>query len=174
MNPDPMILLALDQLASGETKIPLAIEYARMMDARVVLRHVLPPRGLDPLAVLPTEAGARVYLDTVAAQVEAAGVPVAKVVRRGSPARTIVDEARTIGARLIIMGSNVHSRLRTALGASVADQVGRVATCPVLLVQPSATVGTCRGTALRYRWTLRRLACGGIAGSRYARCHSMR
>ena len=121
----PLILLPLDQLASGENKIPVAIEYARMMGARLVLLHVLPPRELDPQTVLPSEASTRVYLDTVAAQIERAGVPAAKVVRRGSPGRVIVDEATRIGARLIILGSNLHSRLSTALGASVAEQVSR-------------------------------------------------
>jgi len=136
-----LILLPIDQLASGENKIPVAIDYAQLMGARLVLLHVLPERELDPHEVLPTEASARVYLDTVAAQVEGAGVAAAKVVRRGSPARVIVDEAKLIGARLIIMGTNAHSRLRTALGASVADQVSRMAPCPVLMVQPGAPPG---------------------------------
>jgi nucleotide-binding universal stress UspA family protein len=137
----PLILLPLDQLASGENKIPIAIEYARLLNARLVLLHVLPDRELDPRTVLPSEASARVYLDTIAARIEAAGVPAAKVIRRGSPARAIVDEARIVGARLIILGTNAHSRLSTALGASVAEQVMRQAPCPVLTVQPSAPLG---------------------------------
>ena len=145
----PPILLAIDQLASGENKIPVAIEYARLMHARIVLLHVLPPRALDPHAVLPTEAGARVYLDTIAGQIEAAGVSTAKVIRRGSPARTIVDQARTIGARLIILGTNAHSRFTTALGASVADQVSRLAPCPVLMVQPTPGIQSGSTNALR-------------------------
>jgi nucleotide-binding universal stress UspA family protein len=136
----PTILLALDQLASGETKIPVAIEYARMMGARLVLLHVLPTNDLDPRMVRPTEASARTYLDTVAAQVQAAGIAVAKVIRRGSPARAIVDQANTLDARLIILGANVHSRLSTAMVGSVADEVMRLAGCPVLMVQPTTPI----------------------------------
>jgi nucleotide-binding universal stress UspA family protein len=136
----PTILLALNQLASGEAKIPVAIDYARMMGAQLVLLHVLPPNDLDPHTVRPSEASARTYLDTVAAQVQAAGIAVAQVIRRGSPARAIVDQANTLEARLIILGANVHSRLSTALVGSVADEVMRLAGCPVLMVQPEAPV----------------------------------
>jgi hypothetical protein len=39
---------------------------------------------LDPATVLPSEASARTYLNTVATQIEAAGVSAAAVVRSGS------------------------------------------------------------------------------------------
>src|SRR5919199_4619648 len=42
MRPSATILLALDQLASGETKIPVAGQYAKLMGAQIVLLHVLP------------------------------------------------------------------------------------------------------------------------------------
>ncbi|HLZ28109.1 MAG TPA: universal stress protein [Chloroflexota bacterium] len=134
------ILLPLEQVEGGEAKIPVATSYARMMGAQVVLLHVLPPRALDSSAVLPEEARARTYLDTIAAQIHAAGESAATVVRSGLPARIIVDEAETIGARLIILGANVRSKLATLLTGSVADEVVRSATCPVLLVHPEARV----------------------------------
>jgi nucleotide-binding universal stress UspA family protein len=134
------ILLPLDQVGGGETKIPIAIRYARMMGAQVVLLHVLPPHALDPRTVLPDEARARAYLDTIGAEIHAAGIRTAAVVRSGSPARVIVDEADTIGASLIILGVNVRSKLATLLSGSVADDVSRSASCPVLLVQPESSV----------------------------------
>jgi nucleotide-binding universal stress UspA family protein len=136
MRPSARILLALDQLASGETKIPVATHYAKMMGAQIVLLHVLPPRALDPGAVRPGEAFARTYLDAVVAQIQAAGVPAASVLRCGPIARAIVDEADTIGANLIILGANVRPRLSTMLVGSIADQVTRLARGPVLLVHP--------------------------------------
>ena len=136
MRPSATILQALDQRASGETKIPVATQYVKMMGAQLVLVHVLPPHTLDPSAVRPGEAFARTYLDAVAAQIQAAGVPAATVLRCGSAARTIVDEADTIGANLIILGANVRPRLSTMLVGSIADQVMRLASCPVLLVHP--------------------------------------
>jgi hypothetical protein len=105
-----------------------------------VLLHVLPPHALDPSTVLPDEARARAYLDTIGAEIHAAGIPTVAVVRSGSPARVIVDEADTIGASLIILGVNVRSKLATLLSGSVADDVSRSAGCPVLLVQPESSV----------------------------------
>lgn len=134
------ILLPLDQVEGGEAKIPVAVSYARMMGAQVVLLHVLPPHALDSSAVLPEEARARTYLDTIAAQIHAAGVSTAMVVRSGLPAPIIVDEAETIGACLIILGANVRSKLATLLNGSVADEVVRSANCPVLLLRPDARV----------------------------------
>src|SRR6185436_1223960 len=59
------------------------------------------------------------------------------------------DEASMIGARLIILGANLHSRLSTALGASVAEQVSCLAPCPVLTVQPSSRTGQDASLGLR-------------------------
>src|SRR5579859_1554748 len=103
---DARILLPLDQVEGGETKLPVTVSYAQMMGAQVVLLHVLPPHTLDSSIVLPDEARARAYLDTIAAQIHAAGVATAVVVRSGLPARIIADEAETIGANLIILGAN--------------------------------------------------------------------
>ena len=134
------ILLPLDQVEAGETKIPVTIRYARMMGAQVVLLHVLRPHALDSSAVLPEEARARAYLDTIAAQIHAAGLAAAPVVRSGLPARIIIDEAETIAASLIILGANVRSKLATLLTGSVADEVLRSANCPVLLVHPGSGI----------------------------------
>lgn len=135
----PTILLPLDLTNAGETKITVAIEYARMLGARVVLLHVLPRRALDPAEVLPAEAAARTYLDTVAAELEAAGVAAASVVRRGSPGPAIVAEAAILGARLIVLSSNVRPLMANVMHASVGDHVARHTDCPVLLVRPRAS-----------------------------------
>jgi nucleotide-binding universal stress UspA family protein len=128
------ILVPVNQLEPGDTKIPVAVEYAKIMSGRVVLLQVLPNRALDPDAVLPTEACARVHLDTLATQVGSAGVEAATVVRRGPIADAIVDEAASIGAKLIILGASTHSK-RVVLHTSITDRVAHAASCPVLLVQ---------------------------------------
>jgi Universal stress protein family len=107
----------------------------------VVLLHVLPPGALDPAVVSKQEAEARAYLDTVAARLATAGLPVRTVVRTGNVAGAIVDEARLEGADLIILGSNVRRGLTHVLATSVADQVVRESPCPVLLVQPALEAG---------------------------------
>ena len=55
----------------------------------------------------------------------------------GGPATTIVEEAHTHSANLIVLGANIRPKLRSAVLGSVADQVVRDAPCPVLLIRPS-------------------------------------
>jgi nucleotide-binding universal stress UspA family protein len=130
------ILVPLDLTPAGEVKIPVAEEYARALEANVVLLHVMRPGSLDPANVSPTEAMARTYLDTFGARLRSAGIHAETVIRAGAPAATIVQEALIRDARLIVLGSNTRPILSTAVLGSVADQVARAAPCPVLLVHP--------------------------------------
>jgi nucleotide-binding universal stress UspA family protein len=135
------VLVPLDLTPAGEVKIPVAAEYARLLDADVLLLHVLRPGSLDPANVSPTEAVARTYLDTFGARLRSAGLHAETVIRTGSPAATIVQEALIRDAYLIILGTNTRPLLSTAVLGSVADQVARAAPCPVLLVHPRGEPG---------------------------------
>src|SRR5438128_2492613 len=130
------ILVPLDLTGIGEAKIPVAEEYARAFGADVLLLHVLPPGSVDPASVLPSEAVARTYLDTVGARLRSAGIQAEGVLRTGPPAATIVQEALIHDVCLIVLGTNIRSTLSSAMLGSVADQVARSAPCPVLLVHP--------------------------------------
>jgi nucleotide-binding universal stress UspA family protein len=130
------ILLPLDLTPAGEVKIAVAEEYARALAADVLLMHVLRPGAVDPAAVMPLEAVARTYLDTVGARLRGAGINAEAVIRSGAPATNIVEEALIRGVYLIILGTNVRPPLSSAVLGSVADQVARSAPCPVLLVHP--------------------------------------
>ena len=131
------ILVPLDLTPAGEVKIPVAEEYARALGADVLLLHVLRPGLLDPTTVSPSEAMARTYLDTFGARLRSAGVQAEAIIRTGSPAPTIIQEALIRETRLIILGTNTLPMLSTAVLGSVADQVARAAPCPVLFVHPS-------------------------------------
>jgi nucleotide-binding universal stress UspA family protein len=130
------ILVPLDLTPAGEVKIPVAEEYARALEAHVILLHVLRPGSLDPVSVSPTEAMARTYLDTFEARLRNAGIPTTSVIRTGQPAPTIVQEALIRDTTLIVLGTNTRPILSSAVLGSVADQVARSAPCPVLLVHP--------------------------------------
>src|SRR5438067_8420726 len=130
------ILLPLDLTPAGEVKIPVAEMYAHALRADVLLLHVLRPGAIDPAAILPTEAVARTYLDTVGARLRGAGVHAEGVIRSGAPAPNIVEEALIRDVCLIVLGTNVRPPLSSAVLGSVADQVARAAPCPVLLVHP--------------------------------------
>ncbi len=131
------ILVPLDLTPAGEVKIPVAEQYARALGADVLLLHVLRPGTVDPANVLPSEAVARAYLDTIGARLRSAGIHAEGLIRVGTPASVIVQEALIRDAVLIILGTNTRPMLSSAVLGSVADQVARAAPCPVLLVHPS-------------------------------------
>jgi len=133
-----IVLVPLDLTPAGEVKIPVAEEYARALDADILLLHVLRPGSIDPAVVSPSEALARTYLDTFELRLRNAGIPTESVIRTGAPAATIVQEALIRDVHLIILGTNTRPILSTAVLGSVADQVARAAPCPVLLVHPGA------------------------------------
>ena len=131
------ILVPLDLTPAGEVKIPVAEEYARALGADVLLLHILRPGAVDPANVLPSEAVARTYLDMVSARLRTAGIHAEGLIRVGTPAASIVQEALIRDVSLIILGTNTRPMLSSAVLGSVADQVARSAPCPVLLVHPS-------------------------------------
>src|SRR5437764_7646424 len=136
MPPRRTILVPLDLTPAGEVKIPVAEEYARALDADVLLLHVLRPGAIHAATVSPSEALARTYLDTFGARLRGAGIHAQGVIRTGRPGPTIVQEALIRDACLIILGTNTRPILSTAVLGSVADQVARTAPCPVMLVHP--------------------------------------
>jgi nucleotide-binding universal stress UspA family protein len=136
------ILVPLDLSPLGEAKLPVAEAQARAFGAELILLHVLPPEAVDRTgAVSPEEARARTYLDTVVGRMRGDGVAAQPIVRIGPAAATIVEEAREVGANLIVLGASVRAGLPRAFLGSVADEVVRLAPCPVLLVQPQLEAG---------------------------------
>ena len=57
----------------------------------------------------------------------------------GDPTKTIVEQALTTGADLVVMGTHGRSGFERLLIGSVAEKVLRKAPCPVLLVPPHVT-----------------------------------
>jgi universal stress protein A len=73
----------------------------------------------------------------------------------GVPAQTIVDYALAVGAGLIVMGTHGRTGLAHLLMGSVAEQVVRTASCPVLTVRQVAVaddllVSAAHVAAVRY------------------------
>jgi nucleotide-binding universal stress UspA family protein len=130
------ILVGLGSTTLGEDKLSPAKEYARALGAEVVLLHVSPTAS-DTSAVPHALAMTRAYMDTLAANLEAAGVRATVQLRHGRVAEAIVAEALSLHASMIILGANTRSGLVKAVTGSIADAVVRAAPCPVVLVRPS-------------------------------------
>ncbi|HET7830349.1 MAG TPA: universal stress protein [Candidatus Limnocylindrales bacterium] len=73
--------------------------------------------------------------------VQREGLGVEGVLLRGRPANAIVDEARSFGADLVVLGSRGHGVIQTMVLGSTASEVVDGAPCPVLVAR-SASLGS--------------------------------
>lgn len=86
-------------------------------------------------------AEGRRLLDYVARAARSSGVPserIETVVREGQPFRSILEEARTWNADLIVMAVSNRIGLRSPYVGSATEHVLEFAECPVLVVPPAA------------------------------------
>jgi len=126
----PVILLATDFSAPAARAQELAVQLARRSGsgAKLHVIHCVPLNELEraeaerqfPLVVPPA-------LDDVVAS--------RSVVRALAPELGIVEAAKRLGARLIIMGTHGRTNLAHVLIGSVAERVVQLAECPVLTVR---------------------------------------
>jgi nucleotide-binding universal stress UspA family protein len=134
------ILHATDFSEGSAVALRLACSLAQQHGARLVVVHVaevpiVPYVGGLLLPESPT------YLQDVKAkllQVGAteAGLPVEHRLVEGEPASEIVSLAAEVGADLIVLGTHGRKGLARLFLGSVAEQVLRLAPCPVLTVKP--------------------------------------
>lgn len=138
------ILLAVDMSDHARKAVPAAAELARAGGGSV---HVLHVRELH-YPVPPTVVGdspeeAQQLVDGVVENLKQAGVEADGVVRTstgGSPAAAILEQAREVGAGLVVVGSRGLSNLGGLLLGSVAHKVIQLSTCPVLVVRDEETL----------------------------------
>jgi len=91
---------------------------------------------VDPQPIMAAEqAGAAEYLGGLAERLRAKGFAVEVEHPEGRAATTIIERARAHGADLIAMTTHGRSGLGRLFFGSVAEEVLRHATCPVLLVR---------------------------------------
>jgi nucleotide-binding universal stress UspA family protein len=137
------ILVPLDYSASADRALAYAIEFAKKLQARVTLLHVIdfPPRVDASLASYQArlEADTRQALAACLQRVHAAGVQGNMLRVHGTPCQGIVEMAKETGADLIIMGTQGRTGLPHLLLGSVAERVVRLAPCPVLVTHPTAS-----------------------------------
>ncbi len=135
------ILVPLDRSPLAESVLSLVADVARGAGATVRLLHVTPVPGnveVDGRVVAYAdqemarlEAEGKDHLQSM--EVRLAGVPVECVVRFGTDVREILLEAEAFGADLIAVTTAGRSGVGRAVLGSVAEQVFRRATVPVLL-----------------------------------------
>jgi nucleotide-binding universal stress UspA family protein len=140
VRPIRTILCAVDFSPQSDAALGAAVALAAKHEAALHLVHVWEPaafvlRHEDVAASYERDLIAQLTVDAERAQQGAA--PISHVVRRGAPYAAIVDQAHTVGADLIVIGSTGKSGPRHFLLGSVAERVLRVSPVPVLIVRPA-------------------------------------
>ncbi len=138
------ILCPVDFSPGSERAVAQASELATALGAELELVHAyqLPVLALpdSSITVSPTYVAeltnrAQQELDRHAAQLREKGVTASTRLTEGNAADAIVERAKEIGARMIVMGTHGRSGFRRFLLGSTAERVVRTSTVPVLTVQ---------------------------------------
>ncbi|HJZ46807.1 MAG TPA: universal stress protein, partial [Roseiflexaceae bacterium] len=122
------VMVTLDGSELAQTALPHALELCRALGATLVLLHVRDARHGSPEA-------SRRFLDFTRRQHAKDGVSIQTLMREGSVAEAIVRAAEEEQIDVIVMATHGRSGLQRAVYGSVAEQVLRSSTKPVLLVR---------------------------------------
>ena len=138
------ILCPIDFSDHSRRALDQAIAIARWYESTVTVLHVFSPA---PVAAVGRPGGLRadgltpvdrdqLLADTKAfAETESApGVTIEAVVREGNTATEILEQATSMQADLLVIGTHGRSGFERLLLGSVAEKVLRKASCPVLTV----------------------------------------
>jgi len=137
------ILHPTDFSEQSEYAFQLASSLASDYQAQLVIVHVVQSSIVfgDGLVVSATDYQDDLKEELLELEVPNEQVKVARQLEEGKPAAEILQLARLSHADLIVMGTHGRRGRNRLLMGSVAEEVMRDATCPVLVVRtPLATV----------------------------------
>lgn len=131
------ILHPTDFSVASTTAFDLACSLARDTGADLLVLHVVPPPVTYDEVVESRREGFRDRLRDELHAVRPADpkLGIAHLLLEGEPAAVILDTAVTHKAGLIVLGTHGRTGVGRLLMGSVAEQVLRRATCPVLTVK---------------------------------------
>jgi nucleotide-binding universal stress UspA family protein len=137
------ILVPLENTPYDHAIIDHVKELARVHKSSVLVMHVADgwaARNIKQLDLRESEEMKedRVYLEGVAASLEADGIEADSLLASGDPASEIAQAAIREQCDLIAMSTHGHKLLNDMLRGSVASTVRHASTIPVLLVRGSA------------------------------------
>jgi nucleotide-binding universal stress UspA family protein len=153
MRPRDVILVPLDGSDLAERALTVAAALARRRGSALRLVHVhqrveADPIYMDGFPVLDEHLRSlrrvheRAYLEGARDRL-AAGVSTSVALLDGPPAPAIADDARAKEAALIVMTTHERGGLERALLGSVADQLVRTSSVPLLLVPGGSGSRSC-------------------------------
>jgi nucleotide-binding universal stress UspA family protein len=142
------ILVPTDFSACSNYALDLALQFARLLQARITLLHIVQTPtfagGADMGVGIATyteqaEAEAHQILADGAQRARDAGITCETIVDLATPFQCIIDHADAHQVDLIVMGTHGHTGLQHFLLGSVAEKVVRLASCPVLVTRGPET-----------------------------------
>ena len=146
------IVVATDLEGQAEAALEYARKLALSYKARVVLAHGLDPMEYAAVDSLPsgvqtklTEEARRV-LDRLAGELLREGIHSHSVVRQGAVAEMLVEVARQYRAGLIVIGTKGMEGAGPVVVGAIAEQLVRIAPCPVMAVAADWNAGSHRPT----------------------------
>jgi nucleotide-binding universal stress UspA family protein len=136
------ILVPLDGSNLAETVLPFAVYLAERFQATLILFHVVEkdsPNEIHGQHHLREVAEARAYLHEVAGQLSATGVSIIQdvhEVQETGVAQTIRDHVEELQIDMIVLCAHGNGGLRDMIYGSIAQQVIRQVSVPVLFIRP--------------------------------------
>jgi nucleotide-binding universal stress UspA family protein len=136
------LLVPLDGSVTSELALPFAEGVARAAHAKLILLRAVPHQGpgvfrTDPLSE-SLATNAENELRDAANRLAAGGLEVEQRIRPGDAGPVIMRAAEELHADLIVMSTHGRGGLGRAMYGSVADEVLRTTSVPVLFVPPRA------------------------------------
>jgi nucleotide-binding universal stress UspA family protein len=155
MLPIHVILHPTDFAENSKPAFQLACALARDYGAKLVIMHVyatpvwpIPDGGVVPMSMEEPRAQLLEELDEI--EPRDPSIVVERSLVEGEPAFEILRAAGVYEADLIIMGTHGRGGLRRFLMGSVAEEVSRKATCPVLTVRTNAGISAEKSAATEH------------------------
>jgi nucleotide-binding universal stress UspA family protein len=143
------LAVALDGSQCAAHAFDLALELAKGDDGRIAICSVVDPivvLGRNPAgayaeqALEGAEADARAVVVGAVQKARALGVTVDGTVVQGEPAYEIVQFARKQNADAVVMGTHGRTGLKRMFIGSVAEDVLRSSTVPVVIVRDKSWI----------------------------------
>jgi nucleotide-binding universal stress UspA family protein len=133
------ILFATDFSESSKYALDLAFALARDCRSRLLVLHVATPPAFVTYGefekALEKSSGYRHELEEKLRQCQKPGCNAEFALKEGDPAQEIIKLAHDASCDLIVMGTHGRTGLGRLLMGSVAEQVLRGASCPLLTVK---------------------------------------
>jgi len=144
------IVIATDLDGRADAALEYARKLAHAYGARIVLAHGLDPLDYASVAAVPGKVlsnlteEARATLEQLAADLVREGIHSHSEVHQGEVAKMLVDVARQYEAGLIVIGTEGRQGAGPVVVGAIAEQLVRLAPCPVLAVAADYNAGAFR------------------------------